>query len=124
LLNLDRLVQNITRFIEIKLEIYELRLKEQLSETLANVAVMLFVVLVGFVGLVFLSLALALFLNDLFSSNFVGLVIIGSVYLAAGYFVFRYKDRLITSRILQAMFKEPLNNVENEQDETHENEYQ
>jgi F0F1-type ATP synthase assembly protein I len=123
LLNLDRLLQNVTRFVEIKLEIYELRLKEQLSETLSNLVVLLFVMLVGFVGLVFLSLALGLFLNDLFQSNFIGLLIVGLIYLIAGFIVYRFKDRLITTRILQAIFKEPLNNIENDQTESHEDEY-
>jgi hypothetical protein len=124
LLNLDRLLQNITRFLEIKLEIYELRLKEQLSETLANLVVMLFVMLVGFVGLVFLSLALGLYLNSLLNSSFAGLLIVGATYLIVGYIVYRFKDKLmLTTRILQAMIKEPLNNVENEHKETHEDEY-
>jgi len=123
LFNLDRLIQNITRFLEIKLEIYELRLKEQLSETLANVATMLFVMSFAFVGVVFLSLALGFFLNDLFQSSFTGLLVVGAVYLITGYIVYRYKDKLITSRILHAMFKETLNSVENEQKETHEDEY-
>lgn len=121
--NLDRLLQNVTRFVEIKLEIYELRLKEQLSETLSNLVVLLFVMLVGFVGLVFLSLALGLFLNHLLQSNFIGLLIVGLLYLIVGFIVYRFKDRLVTTRILQAMFKEPLNNIENEQAESHEDEY-
>jgi len=123
LLNLDRLLQNITRFLEIKLEIYELRLKEQLSEMLANLIVMLIVMSVGFVGVVFLSLALGLYLNYLLQSSFAGLLMVGAIYLIAGYIVYRFKERLITTRILQAMFKEPLINVENEQKETHEDEY-
>jgi len=109
--------------LEIKLEIYELRLKQQLSETLANLTAMLLVMLVGFVGLVFLSLALGLFLNNVLQSSFAGLLIVGVVYLIAGYIVYHFKDRLITTRILQAMFKEPFNNVENEQKDTHEDEY-
>jgi hypothetical protein len=124
LLNLDRLLQNITRFLEIKLEIYELRLKEQLSETLANLVVLLFVMLVGFVGLVFLSLALGLYLNNLLNSSFAGLLIVGVIYLLTGYIVYKFKDRLmLTTRILQAMIKEPLNKVDNEHNETHEDEY-
>ncbi len=123
MLNIDRLLQNVTRFLEIKLEIYELRLKQQLSETLANLTAMLLVMLVGFVGLVFLSLALGLFLNNVLQSSFAGLLIVGVVYLIAGYIVYHFKDRLITTRILQAMFKEPFNNVENEQKDTHEDEY-
>lgn len=124
MLNLNRLLQNITSFLEIKLEIYELRLKKQLSETLANLVVVLFVMLVGFVGLVFLSLALGLYLNNLLNSSFAGLLIVGVIYLLTGYIVYRLKDRLmLTTRILQAMIKEPLNKVENEHNETHEDEY-
>jgi hypothetical protein len=124
LLNLNRLLQNITSFLEIKLEIYELRLKKQLSETLANLVVVLFVMLVGFVGLVFLSLALGLYLNNLLNSSFAGLLIVGVIYLLTGYIVYKFKDRLmLTTRILQAMIKEPLNKVENEHNEIHEDEY-
>ncbi len=124
MLNLNRLLQNITSFLEIKLEIYELRLKKQLSETLANLVVVLFVMLVGFVGLVFLSLALGLYLNNLLNSSFAGLLIVGVIYLLTGYIVYRLKDRLmLTTRILQAMIKEPLNKVENEHNEIHEDEY-
>lgn len=109
--------------MELKLEIYELRLKEQLSETLANLAAMLFVLSFGFIGIIFLSLTLGLYLNELFGSNFIGLLIVGVLYLIAGFIIYRYKDSLITPRILQAMFKEPLQNVENEQKETHEDKY-
>ncbi len=124
MLNLNRLLQNITSFLEIKLEIYELRLKKQLSETLSIMVVVLFVMLVGFVGLVFLSLALGLYLNNLLNSSFAGLLIVGVIYLLTGYIVYRLKDRLmLTTRILQAMIKEPLNKVENEHNEIHEDEY-
>ncbi|MDZ7606343.1 MAG: hypothetical protein U5K79_12330 [Cyclobacteriaceae bacterium] len=71
----------------------------------------------------FLSLALGFYLNDLLKSSFTGFLIVGAIYLITGYIVYRFKDRMITTRILQAMFKEPPNNAENEQTETHEDEY-
>ncbi len=123
MLNLDRLVQNVSRFLEVKLEIYELKLKKQLAETIANVAALFLVAAFGFVALVFLSLALGLYLNYVFGSSFLGLLLVGGLYIVVGIIIFQFKERLITHPLFESMFKETKNEVENESPKTYEDEY-
>lgn len=123
MLNLDRLVQNVSRFLEIKLEIYELKLKKQLAETIASIAALFLVAAFGFVALVFLSLALGFYLNVVFGSSFLGLLVVGGLYIVIGIIIFRFKDRLITQPLFESMFKETKNEVENEKPQSYEDEY-
>ena len=72
ILNLDRLVENITKFIELKMEIYELKVKEQLVQIISSLATLALILTLGVIMIFFFSLALGFYLNSLFDSTFLG----------------------------------------------------
>lgn len=121
-LNLDKLFQNISRFIELKLEIYELKVKEQIVVIISSIATLTLILSLGLFMLLFFSLALAYYLNSLLESQFVGFVIIGILYMILAVILAMFKDKLITSPLFQALFSDTLTQLENEQDAKAENE--
>jgi len=108
ILNIDSLIQNITKFIELKMEIYELKVKEQMVQIISSLATLGLILMLGIIMLFFFSLALGFYLNSLFDSSFLGFALIGSVYLLIAIMLMVFKDKLITNRLFQTFFSETL----------------
>jgi hypothetical protein len=118
ILNLEKLIESITKFIELKTEIYELKVKEQLVHIISSFATLTLILTFGIIMLFFFSLALGFYLNTLFDSNFIGFALIGAFYLLIGILLILFKDKLITNRLFQTLFSETLisGNDEHEED--------
>ncbi len=118
ILNLEKLIESITKFIELKMEIYELKVKEQLVHIISSFATLTLILTFGIIMLFFFSLALGFYLNSLFESNFIGFALIGAFYLLIGILLILFKDKLITNRLFQTLFSETLisGNDEHEED--------
>ena len=112
---MDKLVEKLTRFIELKLEIYELKVKEQLVMIISSFATLALIVSFGLFMIFFGSLALGFYLNVLFDSKFIGFVIISSLYLVICVVLILFKDKIITNRLFQAIFSNSLTSNEDEQ---------
>lgn len=117
ILSLDRLVENITKFIELKMEIYELKVKEQLVQIISSLAILALILTLGVIMIFFFSLALGFYLNDLFDSTFLGFALIGAIFLLIGVLLILFKDKLITNRLFQTFFSETLIKENEEQQE-------
>ena len=116
LLNIDRVVEYLSKFIELKLEIYELKIKEQLVEIISGFATLALLVSFSLLMLFFCSLALGFYLNGLLESNFLGLLIVGILYLFVCILLFVFKDKIITNSLFQAFFSDSLTGNDDEQD--------
>ena len=79
-LNLEKVVEQLTRFIELKLEIYELKIKEQLVGVISGFATLALILSFGLFMLLFASLALGFYLNMVLESSFLGFAIVGFFY--------------------------------------------
>jgi len=108
ILNLEKLLESITKFIELKMEIYELKVKEQMVQIISSLATLGLILMLGIIMLFFFSLALGFYLNSLFDSSFLGFALIGSVYLLIAIMLMVFKDKLITNRLFQTFFSETL----------------
>lgn len=116
ILNLEKVIDHLSRFIELKLEIYELKVKEQLVGTISSLATMALIISFGIFMLLFCSLALGFFLNGVFESKYIGFVIIGLIYFLICIILIVFKNKIITNHLFQAFFSETLTRDNDEQD--------
>jgi uncharacterized membrane protein YqjE len=82
-LHLDNLMGNLTGYIESRMELFKLEIREDLARILSKALVYLAIALCGFLFLVFFSIGLAHFLNRYFSQEFVGYWIVAGIYIVA-----------------------------------------
>ena len=115
-LNFDRVVEQLTRFIELKLEIYELKVKEQLVGIISGFATLTLILSFGLFMLFFGSLALGFYLNSVLDSEFLGFVIVGLIYFLICVLLVVFKDKIITNNLFQAIFSDTLTAKQDEQD--------
>ena len=115
ILNLDKLIEYLTKFIELKLEIYELKFKEQLVVIISSFATLALIISFGLFMIFFGSLALGFYLNGIFESRFLGFVIVGLIYLLICIVLVVFKDKIITNRLFQAIFSDSLTINDDEQ---------
>lgn len=116
ILNLEKLTGHLSRFIELKLEIYELKVKEQLVGIISSFATMALIISFGMLMLFFFSLALGFFLNYVFDSSFIGFVFIGLIYLLICILLVVFKNKIITNHLFQAFFSDTLTGKNDEQE--------
>jgi hypothetical protein len=116
ILNLDKLVDFITRFVELKLELYELKVKEQLVVIISSFATLALIISFGLFMIFFGSLALGFYLNGVLESRFLGFLIVGSIYFVICIILVLFKDKIITNHLFQALFSDSLTINDDEQD--------
>lgn len=116
--NLDKLIESLSTYVELKLQIYELRVKEQLVVAITKIAVLSIILLFGIIMIFFFSMALAYFLNSWLGSEFLGFALVGAAYLAIGLVILFLQGRLIKNHLFQAFFSDTILNSEN--DDEHE----
>src|SRR6185436_7490325 len=83
LLRLDNLMDNLSGYVETRLELYKLEIREDVAKVLSKALVYSFIMILGMLFLVFFSIGLAHFLNVFFGGSFVGYWIVAGIYAAA-----------------------------------------
>lgn len=116
ILNLDKLVDFITKFVELKLELYELKVKEQLVVIISSFATLALIISFGLFMIFFGSLALGFYLNGVLESRFLGFLIVGLIYFVICIILVLFKDKIITNHLFQALFSDSLTINDDEQD--------
>lgn len=116
ILNLDKLVDFITKFVELKLELYELKFKEQLVMIISSFATLALIISFGLFMIFFGSLALGFYLNGVLESRFLGFLIVGLIYFVICIILVLFKDKIITNTLFQALFSDSLTINDDEQD--------
>ncbi len=80
LFNIDRLMDHLVGFIETRVEIVKLELKEESVRVVAKLLTLIVKVLFGTLFFIFISVALALYLNQILSSGYLGFVILAGFF--------------------------------------------
>jgi uncharacterized membrane protein YqjE len=81
-LRLDSLIQNITGFVETRIELMKIEIREDIAKAVSRGILMGAFFLVGFLFLIFFSLGLAAFLNTFFEQQYIGQWIVAGIYAA------------------------------------------
>lgn len=78
--NINKLKEALLGYIEVKLELFKLDMAEHLSKILAQLVA--YLVIIVFLGLVilFLSIASALYLNEILQSSHLGFILVSAFY--------------------------------------------
>ncbi len=102
LFDIDKLLDTLTSYLETKLEIFKLDLKEEIGSAISKVIIYIIVGVLGIIAFAFALLALATFLNELLESNFLGYLIdVGIIFIAIAILYLKKEKiaKLIMSRI-------------------------
>lgn len=91
----DNLINNLTGYVESKVELLKIEVKEELARNLAKVAAWLLIAFILALFIVFLSIAVALELAGIFGS-FAGFSMVAAAYLIGGLILWGSRQRLIS----------------------------
>ena len=80
LFNIDRLIDHLVGFLEIRFEILKLEAKEESVRVIAKLITIAVIVLFGTLFFIFFCVALAIFLNQVMQSAYMGFVILAAFF--------------------------------------------
>lgn len=91
LLRLDNLVENISGYVDTRVQLLKIEIKEDVAKVLSKGLVQGSIFLVGLLFLFFVSIGLAQYLNTYFENSFEGYLIVSGFYflLFVGLIIFR-----------------------------------
>lgn len=92
-LKLDSLVNNLTGYVETRIELMKVEVKEDLAKVLAKVVIFLLVAFFTIIFVLFLSIAMAAYLATVVG-EFGGFAIVGGIYLIVAIIVFAMRENL------------------------------
>ena len=90
----DSLLDNLSGYVESRVELLKVEVKEDLTNGLAQAVGYLFIAFVFALFIVFLSIAIALLLSARFGT-FTGFSVVGAFYLVAGLILWFSREKLI-----------------------------
>lgn len=124
--NLNKTVENIKDYINLKKEYYSLVLLERLAKVLTRFIVVIATTMLLFFFLLFLSFAFVGWFQYITGSQTLGYVVIAFIYLAIGVLVIIFKKQLFLNPLIKGInsifseeedtFQNPENNKQNEEE--------
>jgi uncharacterized membrane protein YqjE len=90
----NKLADTVSAYVETKIELLKLDLKEQLVQVLARLLTWSVLIFSMLTALLFLSIALSAFLNEILESSFWGYVIVAGTYILIGIGAFLSKESI------------------------------
>jgi len=95
-LRLDGLFNHLSGYVEARIELLKIEIREDLAKALARVMIYGVIFFFGFMFMIFFSLGLAHFLNQYFSETYVGYWLVAGLYLV-GLLLFSFFKKGILS---------------------------
>lgn len=78
---LDNLTEDLSGYVEARVELLKLEVREEVAKALTRVMVLGVIVLLGILFIVFLSIGLAFYINQYFEEKYTGFFLVGGFYL-------------------------------------------
>lgn len=104
---IDKVLDSLTGYLDTRIQLLKVEIKEETSEFLARFLVSFALIVLIFCGVLFLSIAAALYIGSLLGSPFFGFLIVGSIYLILCILLYLLKDKLkLDERIFNQLRKE------------------
>jgi len=104
LLGLDGFIKSISGYIEARVELIRLEIRDEITKHLSRLMVNITGLLLAMCALGFLSVTLALVLNETVKSPYLGFLIVGGCYSLLALIVFTFRTSI--SRSIQKGMKE------------------
>ena len=95
IVKVDNLINNLTGYVESKVELLKIEVKEELARSLAKVVAYLLIAFIIALFIVFISVAVGLHLAGIYGP-FTGFAIVAGVYLIAGLILWLSRKQLIS----------------------------
>ena len=104
----QKLVKNLIGFLETKIELIKLDIRDEFSEVLSKLVVFIVVIFLLFSAIMFASITLANYLNQLFSSTFIGYGVMAIFYLLLIGLIYLLRDNKVLKRFVNDQIKKYL----------------
>lgn len=82
-LKIDNLIDHLTGYVEDRVELFKIEIKDEVARVIAKGLVLLVVALAVFMALFFLSFSAALYINTWFQDSYAGFLLVAGIYLIA-----------------------------------------
>jgi len=93
-LKLDSIIENLSGYVENKLEILKIELKVDAAYLASRLILLIFLFTLAFIILLFLSLAAGIVINLWLGSSYLGFLVIGGFYLLLLVVIIIFKNKL------------------------------
>lgn len=117
-LNVDPIINDLVAIVEAKIELLKIELKEEVAKVATKIISAIFLGIMVFLIVIFLSITIATFLNEVLDSHFWGYTIVTGFYLflLVGFKLFKVGDKLeqTIEASLNSMAEEETEEVDNE----------
>ena len=88
LLKLDNLIEHLSGYVEDKIALVKIELKEELAVAIAKIIITIVMIIFVLFAILFASITLAVYLNKLLDSNLLGFGLVSIFYLVLFLFIF------------------------------------
>jgi len=102
--NFDSIIEDLIGYVEARLELLKVEVKEKLVEALSKVVLAFLLVFTLFTGLIFFCIALSIKLNLMLESSYLGYLIIGFSFLIVTLACYLFLDKKKLSQSLANRF--------------------
>lgn len=92
MLNISEIIQTIKQLVEVRIQLIQDEISEQLSSVLARIFLLLLMATVSVMILLFASFSLAFYLSELMYSTYKGFLYVALIYLLVFVFIYFLKD--------------------------------
>jgi uncharacterized membrane protein YqjE len=93
-LRLDNLVENLSGYVETRIELIKIEIREEIAKVISNALMVSVLFLLGLLFLIFFSIGAAHYLNGFFSNPSVGFWIISGIYGVLGLIIVLFRKRI------------------------------
>ena len=90
---IDGFVENLGNYLETRVELFKIELKEEVSKSASRLSILLLLALLFLICISFLSVALAFWIATA-TSNIIGFATVGGLYLMLSVTLLIFKDRI------------------------------
>ena len=104
----QKLIKNLIGFLETKIELIKLDIRDEFSEVLSKMIVFIVVMFLLFSTIMFASMTLANYLNQLFSSTFIGYGIVAIFYLLLIGLIYLLRNNKMLKKFVSDQIKKHL----------------
>jgi lipopolysaccharide export LptBFGC system permease protein LptF len=105
-LKLDGLLDSVKGYIEARLQLFKLEMQEKASNVIATAIFIVLMAFCGLMALMFLSLALGNYLNEVLGNSYLGFCMLGAFYLLLLLVLFRNVSKgSLHGKVQGAIFK-------------------
>jgi uncharacterized membrane protein YqjE len=114
LFDIDRLLDTLTGYLETKLEIFKLDLKEEIATTLSKIIIYVMIGILAILALAFTLLAVAAYVNEYLDSGYLGYLIDVAILILIAFLLY-FNKKKISQAIWERIEKEDqVLNIEDE----------